>query len=117
MSAQMLNLLNRMDEILDTPEHWCQKAAALDSDGFEVEVPTSPRAFSFCLMGALSRAEAETKAMNVVGTTLRFYNYFHKAMELPDSMGVVNWNDRPGRTFEEVKAALRKVIELEKTLP
>jgi hypothetical protein len=112
----MLNLLTRMDEILDTPEHWCQRAAARDSNGFEVEVSASHRAVSFCLMGALSKAEMESKTTNNVVTTLRFYNHFKKVMELPEDMGVVYWNDMPGRTFEEVKEALRKTIELEKTL-
>lgn len=99
------DVLHRAADLLEE-FGWCQGDDAKDADGRSLIDPTSPRAVSFCVGGAYTRAcddlGRDTHALSI--------------MHLKEVLGVSElfvylWNDRPGRTKQEVVSALRSAAE------
>lgn len=114
MSILLKNLIAARTRI---EKGWCQKRFARDSNGEGVGAH-SPKACSWCTTGAVYvvttstldvfyALNALTETLNVSGRTLRGMR--------PDAMyyslGV--WNDKEGRTKEEVLALFDKAIKTE----
>ena len=89
---------------------WCQGAAARDRKGRPVDF-TSSEAYSFCALGAIERAcGSHVKP----GESPEQEQRRRLRMAVEDSLGLkgeglASWNDRPGRTKEEVVLALERV--------
>ena len=84
---------------------WTQDYDARDQEGEAVD-PCSEVAACFCLGGALHRAEHGGNAPHSVRDEVRLLS--------TDAIGegyIPNWNDRRGRTKEEVLQALDIAIE------
>lgn len=79
---------------------WCQGTYARNWVGKKVD-PHNKSACSFCLLGALEKIYDGTSiAMREAKQAL----YLHA---IPHNIGLVEWNDAPGRTQAEVIAALK----------
>lgn len=95
-AAEMLNAAADLCE-----RGWTQKASAINDQGDRVD-PWDNEATAWCALGALcvaggaERAEWEQALKSVVDVTGYLLTY---------------WNDQPGRTQEEVVAALRAAAE------
>jgi hypothetical protein len=79
------------------PEKWTQGAYALNAEGHSVSAK-SKDACRWCLSGAISSASYN------IWETARFLHFFI-------GWGLIDWNDAPERTFEDVIALLDKAIE------
>ena len=96
---------------------WCQGSRALDAEGESVRAVDS-RAASFCLIGAIARARydvAYESGVNAVGswwlTAEPIESYVSTLGSWSiGSSGLAQFNDKPGRTKEEVIAVLDAVI-------
>lgn len=97
----VLEILKGAREILTPAGAWCQQFAARDSKG-RPAMTSSPDACSFCLIGAIHRAAGE-------GTSRAFEAEAYTRQEIDAS--IVQWNDYPLRTQEQVLSVLDKVIE------
>ena len=79
---------------------WCQWVYARNQVGKKVD-PHHKSACRFCLLGALDKIyDCTSIAMREAKQAL----YLHA---IPHNMGLAEWNDAPGRTKEEVIAALK----------
>lgn len=94
----------KMRELLTDNSRWCQNSYARDVEG--ISVPTlSGEAYSFCLVGALVRCyEGDGEADLIEERLLAVMNQ----MGVDTELGLTEWNDAPGRTFEEVKTVLEQ---------
>lgn len=103
MSDLILEALKTTAQILAKPEHWCKGSSAKDVGGFSCDAD-SPDAHSFCILGALSRANPgpgifDSKPyLYLLGALFRF-------METSNS-AVAEFNDSPSTTFEDVSKFL-----------
>lgn len=98
-------LLMIRDEILTGPERWNQGPAAVDAFGTSVNIDDSA-ACSWCLFGAVIKAgqcalgdRAERDLETVLNSLLS-----------PSDTGYVHWNERPGRTYADVRALLDRAL-------
>lgn len=86
----------KVKDLLDSEEKWCQGQYAREIDGASIG-PTDPDARQWCLDGAILRCYPDSRER------LAVYDRVSRIIEV----GVVIFNDAPGRTFAEI----RKVIE------
>lgn len=93
-------VLRRAAELID--QGWCQGALAKTGTGMMLGDPESPLAARWCVTGAFIRARAELDAH---GTTA-----FLKVMA-ETAPNPAQWNNAPGRTADEVAAALRAAAD------
>jgi hypothetical protein len=94
MSA--VNELRAVRAIVADPAHWTQGAYAKDSIGLQV-TPQSNQAVCFCLAGALHKAKANYMAGRFVEN-------------LTGIGDIIDWNDAPGRTHDQVLDLLDRAI-------
>jgi hypothetical protein len=80
-------------ELLSDPEKWTQKALARDKNGEPVS-PLSSAAVSWCVLGALFKCEVRDKA----------------AVRKLTGTRIMEWNDDPNRTFQDVQQMFRKAL-------
>ena len=93
----MKALLNLAADLIEQ-KGWTQGAMALDAAGTPTKA-LSPDAVCYCTLGALAKAaggheRVEGRLVSTLAKQLKVYS-------------IVDWNDTPGRTKEEVIAALR----------
>ena len=86
---------------------WCQGASARDVHGIPADF-WGQKAVTFCMSGALCRMEnfifdAHRTSRNILYSVIEVNN-------------LATWNDREGRTQEEVLAAFDKAIAIAKDL-
>lgn len=81
---------------------WCQGANARNWAGKKVD-PHHKSACRFCLIGALDKIYDAT-SIAMMEAKLALY----QQRVIPHNMGLAEWNDAPGRTKEEVIAALKQ---------
>lgn len=89
-------VLLRAAEIVESG--WTQHVSARAADGYPCDPNGSGYPVAFCMVGAFYRARCKMRV---------------EAWPLPNINGVTPsaWNDRPGRTKEEVAAKLREFAE------
>ena len=81
---------------------WTQGFSALDSYGDSCYI-SSPAATCYCAYGAVIKSHADLGGgRGLLGPA---FDIFRANAQTTD--GVIDWNDQPGRTKEEVIAALR----------
>lgn len=97
-------VLRRAAEIVETPGQWCQGALARDALDLRVEA-NDPRAAKWCLVGAIKKAQCD-----VLGPDGWEAGFPEAAIDIADGYQGI-WNDKPGRTADEVAAALREAAD------
>jgi hypothetical protein len=85
---------------------WCQGAMAKDEFGVECD-EDAPEACHFCLAGALVRARTNLGE----GSVQAAENAIADVLGLDKSYLYVNWNDRAGRTKEQVLSVMDLAIK------
>jgi len=91
-------------DLLADGANWIQGNGAVDSAGKEVW-PTHPSAVRFSVWGAIKAAKIndESKAS--------LFSYLSVLIENARFASLDSWNDAPSRTWSDVHAMLRKIIE------
>lgn len=95
---------------------WCQRVWAKDADGNTV-LPNNPRAIAWCLSGAfysLVTATAQNvwqEAYNCVFDLLPGPYGSARDSEFRIGVGMVPYNDAPGRTRDDVLELLNRAID------
>ncbi len=82
-------------ELLSAPEKWTQGQYSKDNDGDGVDD-------CFCILGAFRQCYGDF-------TNNKLEKFYHKFEEVTGYLSIVDWNDEPGRTFEEVKEVINKI--------
>lgn len=90
----------KMHELLSDPSKWTQGAVARDYKGKPV-YPDHEEAVCWCPVGAAQKCYPEYQQALEVGDRIRERIYGE-----PRQFGLPQWNDAPGRTFEEVRQVL-----------
>lgn len=91
-------------ELLENSESWCQRAYAMNKDGWGVPY-NDPSAVSWCLRGAIAKCYPDLQSyvisLNAVAEAIDPKDFWsgHKIAE---------WNDNINRTHQEVLDVLRK---------
>jgi hypothetical protein len=83
------------------PERWTRGAFARAKDPGFIVSPLSDDATCWCLWGAVRRA-ADDAAVS---------EYMLDVIESTVDDGIAEWNDRPGRTFDDVQKLLKSIAE------
>ena len=82
-------------ELINGPESFCKFTLAVDENGL-VCFADSPRAKAFCIVGAIKRAYPG-----------RMYDVIHTRLGI-EPYDLVEWNNAPERTWEEVHNRLKE---------
>lgn len=113
-----IEILDRMDKILDEPKKWVKGEYAKDHDGVGT-YSTDPEAVCWCMVGAMNKAlanilpsaskiEAEsdaTDAIRLAAEELYGHSYF----------AISNFNDAPSTDYIRVKAVISRARQLLKS--
>ena len=113
MTVPVLEILKRTKEILTPDGVWIQRGYSWESPSVAVSVPV-PQAMCFCVLGAMDRAHWElepTDEESPFGGGPEAISALD--LHIPLQMSLPEWNDRPGRTKEEVLALLDTAIDCE----
>lgn len=110
--------LERAYELFEKPGSWVQHVLAADADGNEVDY-WDESACSFCLHGALQKAEDENSRSGIDKDGYRYYDDEREeatriagdALEWVVNGCYSNWNDTYGRTRQEVRQALEEALD------
>jgi hypothetical protein len=103
----MLNaveILTKAKELISSPEHWCQEAYSRDINGVSCD-RKSPDVNSFCIIGAIFKATDEGV---IYDEEIKVWNALNNIV---GDYAISTWNDKEGRTHDEVMALLDKAIE------
>lgn len=99
----------KVRELLDRPERWTQGVLARDTTTGNPVGPESEFATAWCLGGAVMRAypayEDQTEPLRRLREAI-FGPPRGKGYPEPR---IGNWNDAPGRTFEEVRELVERL--------
>lgn len=98
-------------EILAKPENWTQEVFSRDKEGKQTHGQT-PKSTCFCLYGAIKavehaglyRGSARSSAVDRINSTI------NKGKLEGRQIGLLEWNDDPARTHQEVLATLAESI-------
>lgn len=103
--------LRAAGDILAQPGAWIQRCSARMADGTQVAV-YDDRAVHWCALGALGKVTYQN-ANSDWGCcdAMRAFDLLRAATGADFTAG---WNDRPGRTQEEVVATFRKAEQMAK---
>lgn len=105
----VLEVLKATRELLSAPERWTKGRYARNADGSCVP-PTAPGAVCFCLEGALCRVTAGMERAELLVCEARIALERHGGSDSLRRNGIVAWNDRKIRKFEQVTKALERTI-------
>lgn len=109
--ASMLEILNRARVLICEPKSWSKMSMARDEHGIGCD-PAGPYAKSFCLLGAVHRADTEFRAYIYSDVIMQLQRDLRMAPNWsPRSGGLADYNDGGNRTHEEVLALLDNTIE------
>lgn len=89
-----------LQQLFHHKDRWTKRTRARDIDGYACEAE-SPSAVAFCLLGGLNKCYQNNVEWFAALRKLQ------QAIE-PPGMTVVEWNDDPDRTFEEVSELIKK---------
>jgi hypothetical protein len=91
-------------DLLKDSSKWTQGALARNRDG-RVCMPGSPDAESWCLIGAICRTYRDNESLNaaIEAVDRVITGGCHDGID-----EIEEWNDYPGRTFEEILEVLEK---------
>lgn len=103
MKEEAEKLVDRAIAIVKTG--WCQGSNARNKEGLSVGY-YSDEAKTFCLLGAIYRAETDLGVPDGVSRRVR-----HLIYPFLEGMNLDEWNDQLGRNQSEVVAVLEKVKE------
>jgi hypothetical protein len=104
---QLLFLVDKIDQLLDTPEHWCKHSLATDDHGFPLNF-MAPNATRFCMTGAINRVCFDN---NMIGFEPALTVLFNK---VPWPVGISAMNDYYETDFSDIKmwiASVRSDLE------
>lgn len=101
-----MNLLSKAADLLEQPNAWCQGSIARDAKGERVGVAQSPRACSWCIIGAVVKAAGSVKLPDGI-----IHKIKNAAVADDVYLSLGSWNDEPSRTKNDVVAVLRKAAE------
>jgi hypothetical protein len=90
----------KVSDVLRDESCWTKESYARDKDGFHISYD-DPAACKFCIHGAVYRVCGMLGGGNI-------WQKLEEARKklFPDSIGLINFNDRPETTFEDVKKVL-----------
>jgi hypothetical protein len=104
-----VEILTKAKELISSPEHWCQEAYSRDKNGVSCD-RKSPDVNSFCIIGSVFKVLDE-------GVTYDEEIKVWKALNnVNGDYAISTWNDKEGRTHDEVMAFLDQAIEKVKDL-
>jgi len=86
--------------------NWTQGAAARNQSG-EPVAPGSPDATCFCLLGAMRRCYPGY-TFDFESAMLRITHAIHRRVKYSVFIPVQDFNDQPGRTFDEIAEVIRE---------
>lgn len=118
-----LAVLDRMEQLLDSPEKWGKENYLTDVDGYAADLTFELEQIGqMCLLGAEAYAFAwvyddqsedpDDVLSHIHGTSYRFDRALAEAVELDKTSYIPEWNDAEGRTYEEVMAVIRKAKQI-----
>jgi len=87
----------KLQELFTDPTTWCQRDFAQTSTGISIG-PSNPEATCWCLAGGIMKCYP-TEEYGIIRNTLS------RRIGGP----LLDWNDAPERTFEEVKALVEEL--------
>lgn len=87
-------------ELLSSPEKWTQVYWAKDKDGVFIW-PKNENAVCWCALGAIARVYADSPDEYDKAKT--------KLNDAIEDKGIVDWNDDPERTWEDVYTTLKEL--------
>lgn len=88
----------KIKELLSDASRWTQHAFARDTIGRNIYT-NAEEAYSYCLLGAAMKCYPPTTPARIL----------IKIKEEIECESILDWNDAPERTFEEVKALVEKL--------
>lgn len=94
------DIINEVDDRLDTPDKWVQGKYATDKNGKSI-VSGSKDAVRWCLSGAINACVVEGGEDAI--SKGRAYNLLSNMLPEP----LENWNDDPTTNFQDVKSLLK----------
>lgn len=95
-NAELIAALDRLDSLFSDESKWTQQAYARDAAGRSVD-EGAESATCWCLSGALYRIFPFGKGRLELRVAVR------DALMIGGIDGIIPWNDRPSRTFSDVK--------------
>ena len=108
-----LKILKAAHDLLAVPGTWIQCREALDKNGFST-LPDAEDATCWCALGAIRRVQGGTTPYaQVLLRLITSMPHKPKGDRLADI--VLDWNDQPGRTQDEVLALFDKAIAAEES--
>ena len=89
---------------------WQQQSYARDIDGVDC-FPTSSKARSFCLVGAIENCYAYSEQPDILQRIAQAIQYktYRGGDRYDMEDNITNWNDEQGRKFEDVRAVIDKL--------
>jgi hypothetical protein len=102
-SEVTLDKLNELDVLFSGPERWVQGMWAADAGG-NYKNPESKEACRWCLGGALIYV---TNDLGLTGNL----SYELGSSPFIGNSNLIEWNDEPQRTFEDIKALIAETIQ------
>lgn len=96
----------KVKELLSDKSKWIKNVFAKNKEGDEVNYH-DPTAYSFCLAGAVRRCYSETEEV-FHDISLQISIKTHQDIT-QWNWSIVQWNDDPERTFEEVKELVEEL--------
>jgi hypothetical protein len=104
-----------LDLYEDNPDKWIKGCIAQDRDGDSCDY-SSPRAYSFCLVGAyhhlVSKNVLDCKIYKDWATAIEVVAAPRRRPDLRDR-SIVDFNNDPNTTFDDIKAVLQETIKEE----
>lgn len=101
MTKTIPEVLECMDEFYSSPDRWIQRKFFDLKDDDVLQ--------GACLVGCIIHCTEENeRSREGMEIQEKVFDLFHKVVGIK----TIAWNDAPGRTFEDVKAAIAKAKEL-----
>lgn len=97
-------LLKVRDEVLTSPDRWTQGAYGRDPAGRAVSHGSRPSCCRWCLVGAIQMADGDDYS----ATYYRAIDFVWIALDYE----TIEWNDESGRTFQDVRDLMDRLIAL-----
>ena len=110
-SVDVISHLSAMRNLLADEKRWTKSVSARNADG-DIELPTSPSAVCWCVVGASIRAHDDLRnASQVADDALSLLDHVVMA---PNGHGVVAFNDAEETTHADVLAVICRASALVK---
>ena len=101
----------KISDVLTGADTWCQGHSAVDRDGVLCNFQ-APEACRRCLHGAVYKVAYSDSNGLLSKVNLRIYELVDglrtTCLRLYGELDYINWQEEPGRTWEEVEALIRE---------